>query len=283
MREKPLSGKRILITRAQKQSLEFSSLLKKNGAEVIELPLIEMVPPRSWRKVDRAIDRLKTYDWLIFTSANGVDFFFERLKQRRKTSRALSSLNIGAIGPATASRLAERKVSVHLIPKKFIAESILEAFKRQSIEGKKILLARAQKARDLLPKGLEAMGAKVDVIEVYRTLKPRGGRRRLKTLLKDGKVDVITFTSSSTVTHFVELLKGDHLKDLLHGVIIASIGPVTSKTARQWGMEVQIEPEEYTIMGLTRAMVEYFKKVKKSRKTGTQPEFGTSMSKGRVK
>lgn len=259
MSGKPLSGKRILITRSQKQSSEFSSLLKKNGAEVIELPMIEIVPPRSWRKVDRAIERLKIYDWIIFTSANGVDFFFGRMRDGEKTLASLSSLKVCAIGPATASRLAERKIFVHLMPEKYVAESILKAFQREPIEGKRILLARAQKARDILPRGLEEMGAKVDVVEVYRTIKPRGGSGELKRILKEGKVDLITFTSSSTVNHFVELLKGEDLKSLLQGILIACIGPVTSKTARQWGMKVQIQPREYTIQGLTRAIIEYFK------------------------
>lgn len=259
MKEKPLWGKRILITRAQKQSSEFSSLLKRYGAEVIEIPMIEIVPPRSWRGVDRAIDRLKRYDWIIFTSANGVDFFFKRLKDRGKTLKSLSSLKICAIGPATASRLAERKVLVYLMPKKYVAESILEAFKRESIEGKRILLARAQKARDTLPKGLEELGAKVDVVEVYRTIKPKGGSGKLKRILKERKVDLITFTSSSTVNHFVELLKGEDLKSLIQGVLIACIGPVTSGTAKQWGMKVQIQPRQYTISGLTKAIVDYFK------------------------
>lgn len=258
MREKPLLGKRILVTRSQKQSSAFSSLLKKNGAEVIELPMIEIVPPRSWRGVDRAIDRLKIYDWIIFTSANGVDFFFERMKDRKKSFTSLSSLKVCAIGPATASRLAERKVFVHLIPRKYVAESILEAFKGEPIEGKRILLARAQKARDVLPRGLEDLGAKVDVAEVYRTRKPKGGSGKLKRILKERKVDLITFTSSSTVNHFIELLKGEDLKSLLQGVLIACIGPVTSEIAKQWGMKVQIQPREYTIEGLTKAIVDYF-------------------------
>ncbi len=259
MKEKPLFGKRILITRSKKQSSEFSSLLKKNGAEVIELPMIEIVPPRSWKGVDQAIDRLKIYDWIVFTSANGVDFFFERLKDRKKTFTSLSSPKVCAIGPATASRLAERKVFVHLMPKEYVAESILEAFKRESMEGKRILLARAQKARDVLPKGLEKLGARVDVVEVYRTIRPKGGSGKLKRILKERKVDLITFTSSSTVNHFIELLKGEDLESLLQGVLIACIGPVTSERAKQWGMKVQIQPREYTIKGLTQAIVDYFK------------------------
>lgn len=261
MKRKPLYGKRILITRAQKQSSEFSSLLKKNGADVIECPMIEIVPPRSWRGVDQAIEEIDKYDWLIFTSANGVDFFFDRLKKKRKTLRSLSSLKVCAIGPATSSRLSQRKIPVHLMPKEFVAESVIEAFKRESIKGRRILLARAQKARDLLPKGLEEMGAKVDVVEVYRTIKPRRGPGRLRRILKEGKVDLITFTSSSTVNHFVELLKGEDIKSLLKGVLIACIGPVTSKTAMRWGMRVQIQPRDYTIQGLTRAIVGYFKAI----------------------
>lgn len=259
MSKAPLNGKRILITRAREQSGEFATLLKKTGAEVMELPTIEIVPPLFWKELDRVFPRLRSYDWLIFTSANGVHFFWQRLREKGKT-RLPPSIKVCAIGPATAKQLKEKKISVDYMPKEFIAESILDGFQKKFIKGKRILLARAKKARDILPKGLRKMGAKVDVVEVYRTIKPRGGSKRLRQLLTDGKIDVITFTSSSTVNHFVDLLKKEDLQKRLKGIAIACIGPVTAKTAKEWGMKVQIQPKEYTIPGLTKAIAEYFDK-----------------------
>jgi uroporphyrinogen III methyltransferase/synthase len=204
------------------------------------------------------MDRLKSYDWIIFTSANGVTFFWQRAEARGKRLRLPSSLKVCAIGPATADRLRKKKVSVHYIPKEFIAESILEGFEKMANKGKRILLARAKKARDVLPKGLKELGAEVDVVAVYRTIRPRGGSRRLRRLLAGGEIDVIAFSSSSTVNHFAELLKNEDPKKLLKGIAIACIGPVTARTAKDWGLKVRIQPKEYTIPGLTRAIAEYF-------------------------
>ena len=252
-----LAGKRILITRAREQSGEFSRVLRDLGAETIEFPTIEIVPPRNWAKLDHAVDHLESYDWLIFTSGNGVIYFWQRLMERGKKGLP-SSPKICAIGPATARRLKERKIRVDYVPKEFIAEAILEGFEKMALQGKRILLARARVARDILPKGLKQMGAEVDVVEAYRTVKPRGGAKRLRELLTKGKVDAITFTSSSTVNHFAELLKKEDLKKLLKGVTVACIGPVTTRTAKQWGMEVQVEPKEYTIPGLAQALAQHF-------------------------
>ncbi len=258
MNKKPLAGKRILITRAREQSGDFAALLKRRGAEVIEFPTIEIVPPHSWKELDQAITRLRTYDWIIFTSANGVIFFWQRLREKRKSNRFPPSLNVCAIGPATADQLKKRGVPVHHIPKEFVAESILQGLQKMAVRGKRILLARAKKARDILPKGLRKMGAVVDVLEVYRTVRPKGGSKKLKQLLKEGRVDVVTFSSSSTVDHFAELLKKEDLKKLLKGIAIASIGPVTAKTAKERGLKVQIQPKRYTIPGLTEAIAQYF-------------------------
>ena len=257
MKMKPLAGKRILVTRAREQSSDFSTLLKKLGAEVIEFPTIEIAPPLRWKELDQAIRQLKSYDWIIFTSANGVNFFWQRLREQGKYHLP-SSLKVCAIGPATANQLKEKKTSVDYVPKEFIAESILKGFDTMAIMGKRILLARAKKARDVLPKGLRKMGAKVDVVEVYRTVKPKAGARRLTKIFSEEKIDAVTFTSSSTVHHFVELLKKEDLKQLLKKIAIASIGPVTANTAKEWGMKVQIEPKEYTIPALTQAIADYF-------------------------
>jgi uroporphyrinogen III methyltransferase/synthase len=258
MTKNPLAGKRILITRARDQSAQFATHLRALGAEVIKFPTIEIVPPASWKELNRAIDQLKSYDWLIFTSANGVNFFWERLKEKVKDHPFPSSLKVCAIGPATAYQLKEKEIRVDYTPKEFIAEAILEGFEKMKIKGKRILLARAKVARDVIPKGLRKMGAEVDVVEVYRTVKPKGGAKRLKQLLTDGRINTITFTSSSTVNHFAELLKKEDLKKLLEGIVIACIGPVTARAAKGWGMRVQIQPKEYTIPGLTQAIVKYF-------------------------
>ena len=258
MDDHPLKNKRILITRAREQSGEFATRLRHLGAEVIEFPTIEIVPPRRWEELDRAIDRFDSYDWIIFTSVNGVNFFWERVKEKGKEHRFPSSVRVCAIGPATANQLKNNGIQVDYTPREFVAESILKGFEKMAVQGKRILLARVKKARDILPKGLKEMGAEVDVVEAYRTVKPRGGSKRLKKILAEGKVDAITFTSSSTVNHFVELLEKENVKKLLKGIAIASIGPVTSRTAKEWRLEVHIQPEEYTIPALTQAIVEYF-------------------------
>ena len=257
MAKKPLTGKKILITRAREQSTEFATQLKKRGAEVIEFPTIEIVPPLQWKKLDQTIDQLTSYHWIIFTSANGVYYFWQRLREKGK-QRLPSSLKVCAIGPATARQLKEKKIPIAYMPKEYIAEGLLKGFEKRPVQGKRILLARAKKARDVLPKGLNTMGAKVDVVEAYRTVKPKGGTKKLRQLLADGNVDVVTFTSSSTVSHFAELLKKEDLKILLKGVAIACIGPVTARTAKKWGLKVQIQPKQYTIPSLTKAIADYF-------------------------
>jgi uroporphyrinogen III methyltransferase/synthase len=254
----PLAGKKILITRARDQSPRFAASLRTMGAEVIEFPTIEIVPPLRWDELDRSLDHLASYDWVIFTSANGVKFFWQRLREREKKFSFPPTLEVCAIGPATAKELKERKVRVDYIPEEYVAEAILEGFERMSIRGKRILLARAKVARDVLPKGLCRIGAKVDVAEVYRTVKPRGGARRLRQLFTADKIDVVTFTSSSTVNHFADLLKKEDLGLFLKKVIIACIGPITARTAKNLGLKVRIQPKEFTIPALTQAIAEYF-------------------------
>lgn len=260
-----LSGKKILITRAREQSAEFSALLRSLGAEVIEFPTIQIVPPRDWGPLDGAIARIERYDWLIFTSANGVLFFWQRLLAGGKSTLP-SSIKICAIGPATANQLRQRGTKVDYVPKAYVAESILEGFKEHDLKGKRVLLARARVARDILPMGLRQLGAEVDVVEAYRTVKPKGGARRLREILERGEIDAVTFTSSSTVSHFAALLKGEELKHLLQGVVIACIGPITRETAKNLGMEVHIEPVEYTIPGLAKALADYFSQRSEGRK-----------------
>jgi uroporphyrinogen III methyltransferase/synthase len=258
MNKPSLTGKKILITRAREQSGDFAALLKKLGAEVIEFPTIQIVPPTTWKGLDRAIDQLNSYDWIIFTSANGVILFFERLSKKREDRYLPSSLKVCAIGPATAHQLKVKGIRVDYVPKEFVAEAILKGFKEMVVKGKRILLARVKEARDVLPQGLREMGAEVDVVAAYQTVKPQGGSRRLKKPLRDGAIDVITFTSSSTVTNFIDLLKKEDLKKLLKGIAIACIGPITAQTAKKLGMKVHIQPKEYTIPALVHSIFNYF-------------------------
>ncbi len=187
MDKTPLLGKRILITRAREQSGEFATKLVNLGAEVIEFPTIEILPPLHWEELDRAIDQLKSYDWIIFTSANGVIFFWERWREKVKNPRLPSPLKVCAIGPATANQLKKKQIRVDYVPKEFVAEAILQGFEKMAVAGRRILLARARVARDILPKGLREMGAEVDVVEAYRTVKPRGGAKRLSEAPQGGE------------------------------------------------------------------------------------------------
>jgi len=253
----PLTGKRILITRAREQAQEFSSLLEDYGAAVIAFPTIEIALPGDWRPLDKTIEKLESYDWVIFTSVNGVKFFTQRLKQKGMELTTIASKKICAIGPRTQKELEKMGVTVHFRPSEYRAEGVAEGLRAQGIEGKKILLPRAREARRILPEALREAGALVDEVEVYRTVKPAHGKTSLEAILKKG-IDVVVFTSSSTVRNFMELLFD---KTALHGVKVATIGPVTGETARDYGLEPVISPSEYTIPSLVEAIVEHFRQL----------------------
>ncbi len=255
---RPLFGKRIVVTRAREQASDFVELLEAQGAEVLEFPLIAFAPPESWSPLDQAIERLGAYHWVIFTSANGVDAFFSRLRALRQDSRRLASAKIVAIGPATAAALEKHSILPDIVPEEFRAEGIIEAFNTHDLQGARILLPRAQVARDVLPRELEKQGATVDVVPAYRTVKAGADGGLLKQLLEDRKIDLLTFTSSSTVTNFVELLETEDMKALLEGVQIACIGPIAAEAARRFGMTVDIMPEQYTIPGLAKAIIQHY-------------------------
>jgi len=251
----PLTGKRILITRAREQAEEFSSLLETYGAQVIAFPTIAITPPEDWRPMDQAIDQLDSYDWVIFTSVNGVRFFEQRLKEKGVNRAALAGKKICAIGPRTQKELEKMGLTVHFRPSEYRAERVSEGLRAQGIQGKKILLPRAREARRILPESLREAGALVDEVEVYRTVKPAQGKASLEAILKKG-IDLVVFTSSSTVRNFIELLSD---KTSMNGVKVATIGPVTDETARDYGLEPVISPSEYTIPSLVEAIVEHFK------------------------
>jgi uroporphyrinogen-III synthase len=258
-----LSGLRILVGRARHQASVLSSGLRELGAEVVEIPFIEIRKPRSYKPLDSALKSLHEYDWLILTSVNGVDAVWERLRKLRLTKKQLKRLRVAAIGPATKKAIEKRGIKVNVVPEEYVAESVVKSLRGQ-VAGKRVLLARAKVARDVIPRELRKLGAKVDVVEAYETVIPQSSRTRLRAILKDSKrhPDVITFTSSSTVRNFVALLGKNMWRgrprprkvNPLDGVRLASIGPITSSTLRELGLPVHIKAKQYTIPGLIKAI-----------------------------
>jgi uroporphyrinogen III methyltransferase / synthase len=256
--EKPLFGKRIIVTRAREQASEFLSALSEMGAECLEFPTIKVIPPESWEGLDRGIGEVEAYHWLIFTSVNGVQYFFDRLETLGRDVRDLKGVKIGAIGPATAEAVKSRGLRIDLIPEEYRAESVVEAFRKEGIQGKRILLPRAREAREILPQELENLGAAVEVVEAYRTVKPEEGREAVMDLLRQGEIHMVTFTSSSTVSNFVDMFGGAPLLEWMKQVAVACIGPVTAKRAEDQGLKVSLVAPEYTIPSFTQAIVAFF-------------------------
>ncbi|PKN59846.1 MAG: uroporphyrinogen-III C-methyltransferase [Deltaproteobacteria bacterium HGW-Deltaproteobacteria-11] len=253
---KPLFGKGVVITRPQRQADDLARLLAVQGAHPIAFPTISITQPSDWSELDRALSQLENYNWLIFTSANGVHFFFERLRQKGRDIRDLKGIKIGCIGPATARQIEDRGIRVDLVPDEFIAEGLLRSFASMNLSGKKILIPRAFRARDILPEGLKNQGASVDVVTAYQTIQSGRKKEELSAYIDAGEVNVITFTSSSTVTNFVEIMGESFILPL--NVKIACIGPVTTATAVKAGFRVDIRQEEYTMEGLVQSLVNYF-------------------------
>ena len=249
----PLGGVRVLVGRARHQAGALSGELRKLGATVLEIPFIEIRKPRSFRPLDSALKNLAEYDWLILTSANGVEAMWERMKKLRVKNN-LKHLNVAAIGPATKKAIEQRGVKVKVVPKEYVAESVVRSLRRR-VKGKRVLLVRAKVARDVIPRELRQSGAQVDVVEAYETVVPQASRTRLRKALGNlrRRPHVVTFTSSSTVRNFVALL-GAGQRNLV-GIKLASIGPVTSATLRELGLRVDIEAKEFTIPGLVEAIV----------------------------
>ena len=284
---RPLRKVRILVGRARHQASALSSELRKHGAQVLEIPFIEIRQPRSYQPLDSALKNLATYDWLILTSVNGVEAMgarmdklklsdkikiqdasgkfregpeFTRTDIRTKSSAALAAgvhrLRIAAIGPATKKAIEQRGGRVDVVPKEYVAESVVRSLRRR-VKGKRVLLVRAKVARDVIPRELRRAGARVDVVEAYETVVPQSSRARLRAALKNPRQrpQVVTFTSSSTVRNFVMLLGGSRVHPSLDGILTASIGPVTSSTLRELGLGVHIEAKEFTIPGLIDAII----------------------------
>lgn len=279
-----LAGVRVLVGRARHQAGALTSELRELGATVLEIPFIEIRRPRSFKRLDSALQNLESYDWLILTSVNGVEAMSQRLdklnldfatlrqrhdgREGREFTRAVTAaknkpalaaeeLRVAAIGPATKKAIEQRGVQVDVVPREYIAESVVRSL-RKRVKGKRVLLVRAKVARDVIPTELRKAGAHVDVVEAYETVAPQTSRKRLRSALQNPRhcPHVITFTSSSTVKNFVELLNANGKRALkLNGISMASIGPVTSSTLRELGLPVDIAAKQFTIPGLVEAIV----------------------------
>lgn len=250
--KKPLFGKRILVTRSREQASELTKLLKEYGAAVIEFPVIKIIPPSNFKELDKAISHLDTYDWIIFTSINGVKSFFNRLKDTEKDIRELRGIKIAAIGPETKRKVEDFGINVDYQPElEFTQEGLIAGFRK--FGAKKVLIPRSAQARQVLIEELKHLGAEVDEVIVYQTISEEIDNAHLKELLK--AIDIITFTSSSTVTNFCSLFKKEERARLLNKVKFACIGPITAKKAQDLGLKADIIANEYTIKGLVEAIV----------------------------
>ncbi|MGI8891800.1 MAG: uroporphyrinogen-III C-methyltransferase [Chthoniobacterales bacterium] len=253
-RARPLSGRRIVVTRTRKQAGALSEQLRDLGAEVMELPTIRIEPPSDLRAFAELVQDAHSYDWIIFTSPNGVTAFFDMFYKLYGDARDIGGVKIAAIGPATAARVREHHLQVDLQPDEFVAEAVVREFKKKGdVENMRILIARAEEARDLLPTELGALGAIVDVAFTYRTVAETVDRTDARSRLAAEGADMITFTSSSTVENFLALGL-----PWPTGMEVASIGPITSRTARDRGLTVAVEAPQHDIPGLVKAIRGYF-------------------------
>ncbi len=260
--QKPLFGQRILLTREHSSGFE---MLEDMGAEVMEFPTFEIVPPETWQPLDEALGKANSYDWIVFTSAKGVKFFFERLRELGIDIRCLGGAKICAVGPKTAEAVKGFCLKVDMVPEEFRAEGLIRSFaglkdapeeNGKKLEGMRFLLPRAQEAREVFPEKVREMGGHIDVPPVYRAVRPEASGKRLKRFMKEGRITVATFTSGATFTNFMEML-GNEAKDLLEGIAIAAIGPVTAKKVKEAGLSVDIMPETATMEALEQSIIEW--------------------------
>ncbi|MFZ6017017.1 MAG: uroporphyrinogen-III C-methyltransferase [Nitrospirota bacterium] len=267
--KKSMFGHRILVTREQPEGFE---ILEELGAEIIEFPTIEIAPPESYNELDKSIDKIETYDWLIFTSKNGVNYFLKRFFAKERDIRDLKGIKICAIGTKTAEEIKKYGMKVDLIPDEFRAEGLVSAvvqksssaevaselpsFRTSELKGIRFLLPRAEKAREVFPEKIRELGGEIDVPVTYRAIKPEIHGKRLKRFLKEGKVSIATFTSAATFNNFREIM-GEDADELLKGVAIAVIGPVTAKAVENVGLKIDIIPREATIEALIEEIIKW--------------------------
>jgi len=254
--KKPLFGHRILATREHAEGFE---PLEELGAEIIEFPTIDIVPPENYEELDDSIDKITTYNWLIFTSRNGVKYFFKRFLDKDLDIRELKGIKICAIGTKTAEELKHYGLKVDLVPDEFRAEGLIQSV--QELEGSKLkglrfLLPRAEKAREIFPEKVRELGGEIDVPVTYRTIKPEHRGKRLRRFLKEGRISIATFTSAATFNNFRDIM-GNDAEDLLKGVTIAAIGPVTAKAIEKAGLRVDIMPEKATIEAMAAKIIKW--------------------------
>ena len=257
----PLFGLRVVVTRSREQASVLSEAILALGGEPCEFPTIRIEPPGDWSGLDNAIRKAGEYDWVVFTSVNGVKMFFERLKTLGCDIRAFGKARVAAIGPGTQAALEERGLVVEYVPEEFRADAVAAGLKERMTGGARVLLPRADIAPDSLPRVLAEAGFTVDNVVAYRTVPERRKAALLREMLAGGAVDAVTFTSSSTVTNFVAAI-GPDVPSLLEKVVVASIGPVTSETARRAGLRVDVQARQYTIPGLVESLVEFFAGIK---------------------
>ncbi len=254
---KPLFGKTIVVTRSREQASEFADQLYEHGAQVIEFPTIDIVKPDSIQPLDDAIKNIHTFNWLVFTSINGVDAFFQRLFELGKDVRELKGLKVCAIGPATEGGIEKYHIKVDCRPPKFVAESVVEELKKvTAIKGENFLLPRADIARSFLPEELQKLGGKVTDLVAYKTVMAQPRDIDLAEKIKSGEIHIVTFTSSSTVRNFIQLVGEKNIPSFNGHVKFASIGPITTQTAEEMGLRIDIKAREYTIPGLVDAILE---------------------------
>lgn len=251
--QKLLFGKKVLVTRAREQASALTAELEKLGADCLEAPAIKIVPPDSFEQLDKAIENLHSYNWLVFTSVNGVDYFYRRLHKTGRDTRALAAIKVAAIGIQTAEQLKSYGVIADIVPAEFRAEGIIEVLSGLVEPGMKILIPRALVARDILPEKLRGMGADVDVVPAYQTVTGETNGSDIAEQLKNSEIEMVTFTSSSTVTNLLKLLGSDGA-GLIAKAKVACIGPITANTCLENGIEPDIIAEEFTIRGLVKAI-----------------------------
>lgn len=260
--KKPLLGKSVVVTRSREQASGMAAMLADMGARVIQYPVIAIRELPDYAGLDAAIEKLPCYDWLIFTSANGVKYFWRRLRNAGLDSRALGSARVAAIGPGTSAALAARGINADFVPGSFVAESVADgllARMGEGVSGLRVLLPRAARARDVLPRTLENAGASVDVVACYETVPDASASPELMEILERGELSCVTFGSSSTVENFLRLVPADLL--LRHPeTLLAAIGPITARSLEAHGLRAGLMPSQYTIAALVRAIIDHYAK-----------------------
>lgn len=269
--KRPLFGRRIVVTRTREQASELVAMLEEHGAACREYSTINIEPVHDYGQLDNELAHVTEYQWILFTSLNAVRYFFRRMAELGMDSRDLKGPRIAVVGRATALALLEYGIKADLIPEEFTGEGLAASLIAAGVKGSRVLIPRALKARDVLPQLLAQEGAEVVVAPVYRNVPPKGRQEALREELREGGIDMVTFTSSSTVSNFLTMVDAqseEELRRLLGGVRIAVIGPITARTVEENGLRVDVQPEEFTIPDMVNAIVDYYVAQKKNEQSG---------------